>query len=614
MLVQALKSYADTYLQDVLAEPAFEEKPVRCVIAIDEDGTFAGVRQRTRQVQRGKRMVEEPLPLRVFKSPDKRASGTYPILACDGVQYLLGPSVGAWTSRSEVEKHRRQHAAFVKLVRKAAQETQDPALLACARFYARPEQVEKARHAVEALKLKPRERTVTFMLVSGDPASQAVPRPIVERPTVEDYWRRYYESRTAQGLKDAARGTCLVCGRDGPIAATHDKIKGLANVGGQPSGVSLMSFDKFAFRSYGWKQNANSPVDPRCAAAYVQALNDLLRHGLHRRGRSPDRLVPTRFDAGGVAFIFWTREPSDDDFTALFENPKPEDVQRLFEAPFKGVAGADVEANEFYLAAVSGNGGRLLVRCWFREALANVRENVRRWFRDQRVADVFRGGEPSEAPPLWQLLASISASGKADDVPAERAVQLVRRALLGVPLGRTILAAALARLRVAQGNDRLSPQRMGLVRMAVNDIARAEGGGPMMCEKLDPELEHPAYICGRLLAVYERLQYAAQGELNVSVGDRYYAMASTYPELAFPKLETLSKTHLKKLRRDNPGAMVNIERQINDLMLKLSGRFPKQLNIEEQGRFAIGYHHQKAEDARSAAEHRAQRQGAIATD
>ena len=69
---------------------------------------------------------------------------------------------------------------------------------------------------------------------------------------------------------------CLISGRIGPIAPTHELDQGRREPGGQPSGVALMSFDKAAFRSYGWDKNANSPVSPERARAYVLALNDLL--------------------------------------------------------------------------------------------------------------------------------------------------------------------------------------------------------------------------------------------------------------------------------------------------------------------------------------------------
>ncbi len=120
-----------------------------------------------------------------------------------------------------------------------------------------------------------------------------------------------------------------------------------------------------------------------------------------------------------------------------------------------------------------------------------------------------------------------------------------------------------------------------------------------MTEQLDPGQQNPAYLCGRLMAVYESLQYAASGEVNHSVADRFYTLASTYPGLAFPKMEVLSKAHLQKLRRDKPGAMVRLSQEIDELHLaieKASGfKFPKALDLDGQGRFVLGYHHQRAD-------------------
>ena len=116
-----------------------------------------------------------------------------------------------------------------------------------------------------------------------------------------------------------------------------------------------------------------------------------------------------------------------------------------------------------------------------------------------------------------------------------------------------------------------------------------------MSEKLDSNLNHPAYICGRLLALYDGLQYQAQGEVNANVSDRYYSLASTHPALAFPKLNDLGLKHLRKLRRDKPGAAINIEKEIQEIYSRLA-TFPPPLSLENQGRFAIGYHHQRAEN------------------
>lgn len=132
-----------------------------------------------------------------------------------------------------------------------------------------------------------------------------------------------------------------------------------------------------------------------------------------------------------------------------------------------------------------------------------------------------------------------------------------------------------------------------------------------MPETFDPSLQDAAYLCGSLLALYESLQYQAHGQaVNVTVVDRYWALASSNPNLAFRNLRELSFGHLRKLRRDRPGAAVAVDREITALHARLDalGGFPGLLGVEAQGRFALGYYHQKAEIQRRIAEHRAERE------
>lgn len=620
MLVQALAQYADTYLAGQLAELAMEEKSVPFTVEIDEAGEFINVRDRTQEVTRGKgKKIRLAQTLLVPRSPVNRNTGVHPLLSCDAIDYVVGPFPGVWTQDKDLAKHTAHHSAFAELIHQAASETNDPDLKACAMFYADEDQVARARNALAERKAK----GGTLVALAVRPCSLDPDEPggyVIERPAVREFWRTHYNNRFAERHAEGGEAICLISGKPGHVAVTHEKIKGTGSLGGQPAGVSLMSFDKSAFRSYGWEQNANSPVSPERAAAYVLALNDLLRLGDHRQGHSREKLLRTRSDYGGVAFLHWTREPFDDSPMAVFEDAQPNDVARLLDAPFTGrQSSTSITADEFFLLTVSGNGGRLVVRDWFYDSLANVKENVGKWFEGLRVADVFKNGEPSSPPRLWELLKTVSPprAEPDDKVNAERAIRMVRRALHGLPLGRSVLTGALSRLRAESGNNRLSPVRIGLIRLCVNDILNLKkGGGSFMNESLDPNQEHPAYLCGRILAIYDALQYQAQGQVNVTIADRYYGLASSYPQLAFPKLETLSKAHLRKLRRDNAAAGYAISKQIDELTDRLvvhGTTYPAQLSLEDQGRFAIGYHHQKAENARKARDAKELKSAAEAT-
>lgn len=122
-----------------------------------------------------------------------------------------------------------------------------------------------------------------------------------------------------------------------------------------------------------------------------------------------------------------------------------------------------------------------------------------------------------------------------------------------------------------------------------------------MTEGLDPNRRDPGYVCGRLLAVYDSLQYQADSRVGHTVADRFYSLAMMRPSLALSRIELLSKSHLKKLRRDNRGAATRLQQRLQELM-DLLVDFPTSLDTVEQGRFVLGYHHQKANDVRQAME------------
>ena len=615
MLVQALAAYADTYLADRLADPAFEEKPVGWVIGIYADGTFAQLIRRAREVARGRRTYFEDLPLIVPKSPVNRNSGTYALPGCDAVAYLVGPGE-AWSKEKDPVKKERetakqvaQHADFVAKVTAIANDLKAPAWLAAARFFEKAVEVGKVRAALEGENIK--TGSITMTVVPREASAGSVPT-LIEDPTFRAWWRGRYATDSGARIDPASSAMCLISGRVGPVSETHDKIKGVSPLGGQASGVALMSFDKSAFRSYGWKNNANSPVSPDRASAYVLALNDLLHAGAHRRGATTDKLVTTRKDVAGTGFLFWSARPTDDDLLALIMEPNEDSVRSLLDSVRSGRAPDEFEESDVFLLAVTGNGGRLVVRHWSHDSLANMRRRIADWFRQLRIANVLAEGAIADGFPLWRLVLATERDGaEVKNVPSIRGLELVRRAFEGAPLGYSLLAALLARLRVAGETARLAPHRIALVRMTVNDIATRSGSGEaLMTEALDSALTNPAYLCGRLLAVFGSLQHRAQGDVGVTVVDRYYALASTNPAVAFPKIEQLGQHHLRKLRRDDGAAAYSIEARLVELHASIArhgGRFPGQLSLEDQGRFAIGFHHQKADDQARIAEHKAKK-------
>lgn len=109
---------------------------------------------------------------------------------------------------------------------------------------------------------------------------------------------------------------------------------------------------------------------------------------------------------------------------------------------------------------------------------------------------------------------------------------------------------------------------------------------------LDLDNTNPAYRLGRLFAALERIQEAAAGgpgQLNATIRDRYYGAASSTPVAVFTTLLRLKNAHLKKL---TIGQSVNFEKLLAEILGPVTD-FPAHLPLSDQGRFALGYYHQR---------------------
>ena len=100
-----------------------------------------------------------------------------------------------------------------------------------------------------------------------------------------------------------------------------------------------------------------------------------------------------------------------------------------------------------------------------------------------------------------------------------------------------------------------------------------------------------SYVLGRLFSVLEAIQREANPGINATIRDRYFNSACATPASVFPVLIKLKNSHIKKLERESARSKNYYEMEITKLLTKLSG-FPKRLNLEDQGKFILGYYHQ----------------------
>ena len=107
---------------------------------------------------------------------------------------------------------------------------------------------------------------------------------------------------------------------------------------------------------------------------------------------------------------------------------------------------------------------------------------------------------------------------------------------------------------------------------------------------LDTSQQSVGYQLGRLFAVLEKIQEEANPGLNATIRERFYGAACSSPVTVFANLMRLKNHHLAKM--ESKGRAVNFERLLGEIVGRFND-FPSHLDLHEQGRFAIGYYHQR---------------------
>lgn len=579
------------------AEPGFKEKRIQWAIDCDREGRFLGVVQLgdvSSKKNRGRPFPRCPH----LGQPELIAGGktrSHFLTEKAHVVALLGLKEGD-------SKTREKHRFFVDLLRKAAEEIPMPELSGAATMLKNEQHAgERTRRLVDQL------RGAATMLENELERIKAELRDAGARPQDEvtlriegefplesgewhDWWRRF-RAELAKGKprrKNAAPSLmrCFVSGELVEPASTHPKVKGLADVGGNTTGDALVCFDKPAFQSYTLPQSANAAVSEEVAWAYVAALNHLLSEHSVRIERAKTKIV----------HWFSGRVPREDDPLPWLQEPPEQDelnarqrARQLLESLRRGER-PDLASYRYYALTLSGVGGRIMVRDWMEGQFEKLVANICAWFDD--LAITTRDGSGLAPPPKFRAVLEATARNRAE-LPDPFVAKMWHVAVCGEEIPRDALAKALARARAAIiADDPLNHAHMGLMRAY---HVRKDRGRRSMSQDLKPELNpehpHPAYQCGRLMAVLAGLQKAALGDVRAGVVQRYYAAASTTPALVFGRLLRTAQSHLGKLK---PGLAHWFEQQIAEICARLGGQMPRTLDLEEQSLFALGYYQQLA--------------------
>ena len=562
MILQALKSYYDRKAQDPdgqIAPPGFEWKEIPFIVVLDSEGHFVQIED-TRTVD-GKRKIAKPY---LVPQGEKRARGVKPYRLWDNGEYIF--SIG-----ENIEKQK----AFISRLDDFLK-SGDIGLLAMKRFLAdHPE--EQAKNSEAWVEIEETKPWIAFRL-KGDTEL------ICQRPKVIDALRSENPENQGQPM------VCLVTGNRSTATRLQPSIKGVR--GANTTGANIVSFNLRAFESYGKDgcQGENAPISESAAFAYTTALNHLLRR---------DSLQ--KIQVGDATTVFWAEKPNtmETTFPEIFGEPhkdnpdeKAKAVEDLYRSVQNGAFVTDSDQTRFYVLGLSPNAARISIRFWHVATVNELAGRIRKHFDNLEI--VHPPWEPRFIP-LYRLLKSIAAQGKEDNIPPNLAGETIRSILSGSPYPELLLQAAIRRFRIPMGmktpKERADAHSMEYFRAALIKacISRCSNKEEITVS-LDEDNTRPAYRLGRLFAVLERIQERASQNLNATIRDRFYGAASSTPGTVFPTLLKLKNHHISKL--ENKGEAVNLEKLVGAIMNGVA-EFPFQLTLQDQGRFAIGYYHQR---------------------
>jgi len=563
-MLEQLVNYAKTHCA---VEPGFAPKDVRWAIICDESGKFLEV------LELGDTSLKRNPGRRFTRCPDLTQSEL--VSGKETRRHFLVDTLDVvvlYRINPKDKKANAKHKAFVKLLKHASQVM--PELSKAASLLENSTILAQIQLQLEEHKVNPGDK-ITFRIGDSFP---------VDSDAWHDWWRKYRQELKKRALKPMR---CLISGKLAEPEGTHPKIKGLADVGGRGSGDALISFDKDAFTSYGLKQSANAAISEETAYAYSAALNELIREHSRR--------------IAGTKVVHWFKEKIEAEDNPLFWLEEGTQAQEL-DAQHKAKellssieAGKrpDLGDNYYYGLTLSGASGRVMVRDWMEGQFKELVSNIVSWFDDLSI--VHRRG--NGLAPTPKFLAVLGATVRSlDDLPAPFVAKMWRVAVRGEAIPTSALAETLTRAKMDIIKDEpFNHARMGLMK-AYHLRKDRRKGGDAMSQEMQPYLNenhpHPAYHCGRLMAVLAQLQHSALGNVGAGVVQRYYAAASTTPALVLGRLTRTSQFHLNKLE----GGLAHwYEDKLAGIWGRIEDSIPATLTLEEQSLFALGYYQQLAD-------------------
>lgn len=381
---------------------------------------------------------------------------------------------------------------------------------------------------------------------------------------------------------------CLITGNKGTIVDTTTATM----IPGSQATAKLVAFQvNSGYDSYDKKKCENAPISKDAEFAYTTALNAMLQKGSHNK-----------FGVGNRTFVFWassnseTAEQAEESLFDLLDfteeeqddpNAKINQVRKVFTSIDSGTLKTSLD-DRFYILGLAPNSARIAVVYWSECSLKEFAGTILRHFDDMEIIDNRKDGKPYMG--IKSMLAAVTLNGKQSEATPNLPEAVVKSIFQGTPYPFTLFSACIRRIRAESGSkDAIRITRMAIIKAYLN---RINDNNKKIETMLDKSNTNQGYLCGRLFAVLDKIQEDANR--ISSIRERYMNAASATPASVFATILNLSSHHMEKLT--NEGRKIIYEKMKQEIIDKIPATgFPAHLDLQDQGRFFIGYYHQRQE-------------------
>ena len=574
-----LKALYDYYHRcDEVAPAGFEFKEISFLIKLSNDGHFKGIIDQRIDNKKGSIYL---VPKGVGRSSSPVAN-----ILWDNCSYVLGfteanlPSEKTLTAQQETKRKKEQlkniknHLVFVNKVEELCSSIPNSkSIQAVQAFYHSEEcSLSTFESDVQWENLKKNLTKNISFIIEGDleivPSKQEV--------------KEYVESLNF-GRTDVSDHVCLITGNRGKTVETTTSTM----ISGSQATAKLVAFQvSSGYDSYGKSKGNNAPISEEAEFAYTTALKMLL-----------DKESKNKFMIGNRTFLFWASaqkkvaEEVESCLFNMFSFPKDDDnpnrrielVRKVMNDIYSGAIPTNLN-DKFFFLGLAPNSARIAVVYWNECPLKEFAALILKHFEDTEI--IHKSGKPYQG--LHQMLSAVTLGGKSSEVQPNLPEAVMKSIIQGLPYPSALYQACIRRIRAEQDKD-IYAVRASILKGYLNRIN--DNKNKKLIKMLDKNNQNIGYLCGRLFATLVKIQEDANG-IN-TIQERYMNAASSTPASVFATILNLSIHHSEKL---NEGKKVYYEKLKQEILEKMSAdAFPAHLDLNDQGRFFVGYYHQRQE-------------------